>query len=211
MTTDSSRLPDRTPSPQERPNPAVAAVHAVERAASLDTLGNVVDALARVVAPSAVAPFLRGKGSGHALHPFLTDLPIGFWTSASVLDVVGGRSARGPARKLVGLGLLSVLPTAATGLAEWRQLGRPESRVATLHAGLNIVAAAGYGLSYALRRRERHGAGALAAFGAMGVATVSGYLGGHLTTARKVGSRDSAYDTDGVGPVLRRDATASLS
>jgi hypothetical protein len=38
----------------------------------------------------------------------------------------------------------------------------------------------------------------------MGVATASAFLGGHLATARKVGTRDAAFDRDGVGPTLTR-------
>ena len=34
---------------------------------------------------------LSGTWLGHPLHPLLTDLPIGFWTSAFTLDLVGGR------------------------------------------------------------------------------------------------------------------------
>ena len=36
----------------------------------------------------------------------------------------------------------------------------------------------------------------------MTVATASAYLGGHLATARKVGTRDAAFDRDGVGPAV---------
>ena len=35
---------------------------------------------------------LRGMWLGHALHPVLTDLTVGFWTSTNVLDLVGGDS-----------------------------------------------------------------------------------------------------------------------
>src|SRR5262245_32470025 len=55
-----------------------------------------------------VRPWLSGDWLGHALHPLLTDVTIGCWTSAFVLDVVGGRAARRNARMLIGLGLLSV-------------------------------------------------------------------------------------------------------
>src|SRR5476649_213166 len=32
--------------------------------------------------------FLHGKWLGHALHPVLTDIPIGAWTTALALDAV---------------------------------------------------------------------------------------------------------------------------
>ena len=34
---------------------------------------------------------LSGTWLGHALHPLLTDLPIGTWTSAVLLDWLGGQ------------------------------------------------------------------------------------------------------------------------
>ncbi len=34
---------------------------------------------------------LRGDWLGHAVHPVLTDVVLGTWTSATILDLVGGR------------------------------------------------------------------------------------------------------------------------
>src|SRR3954466_8335816 len=59
---------------------------------------------------------LSGTPLGHALHPFLTDLPIGTWTSSLVLDLFGGRDARPASRRLIAAGVLASLPTAASGL-----------------------------------------------------------------------------------------------
>ena len=36
------------------------------------------------------AAVLRGEWLGHAIHPLLTDLVLGSWTSATILDLVGG-------------------------------------------------------------------------------------------------------------------------
>src|SRR4051794_22832493 len=79
-----------------------------------DELRSRVDALAGRLAPLAadltrsdsVKNALSGVWLGHRLHPLLTDLPIGAWTSAGVLDVVGGRSSRPAADRLVTLGIL---------------------------------------------------------------------------------------------------------
>src|SRR5688500_15069594 len=35
----------------------------------------------------------RGSWLGHPVHPALTDLPIGFWTSAMAVDFLGGPGA----------------------------------------------------------------------------------------------------------------------
>ena len=70
-------------------------------------------------------PCAPGHGwLGHPLHPLLTDLPIGFWTSAFVLDLVGGPGSRDASRQLVAWGVVSAVPTAAAGLADWPGLDR---------------------------------------------------------------------------------------
>jgi len=43
---------------------------------------------------------------GRSLHPVLSDLPLGCWSTATVLDLLGGGRYAGAARQLVGLGLL---------------------------------------------------------------------------------------------------------
>ena len=133
---------------------------------------------------------LSGKWLGHSLHPLLTDFPLGCWASASLLDLLGLGRHRDAARRLVGLGLLSSLPTAAAGLSDWSRLATPDRRVGLVHAQLNTLVLALYGASYVQRRRHRGGRGiALAILGGL-AATASGYLGGHLTTTRAV-TRDN--------------------
>jgi uncharacterized membrane protein len=145
---------------------------------------------------------LRSGLIGHALHPLLTDLPLGCWTAATALDLRGRPEDRGASRWLVGAGLAAVGPTALTGLAEWARTGREAQRVGALHGALNVVAATLYLTSYLARSRRRHTLGVVTALAGAAVTGALGYLGGHLTTARKVGSRDPAYGLDGVGPTL---------
>ncbi|TWP36879.1 (2Fe-2S)-binding protein [Leekyejoonella antrihumi] len=176
----------------------------VERAAALDKIAPL---LRRVTAPFARPPLdriLLGETIGHAVHPLLTDLPIGFWTSAVTLDLCGGPSARPAATRLLGLGLLTAGPTAWTGWAEWHQLARPESRVGTAHALLNGAAVALFAGSWIARHRGLHQTGVAYGMAGSCAASAAGYLGGHLTGARKVGSRDAAYEQDGVGPLVAR-------
>jgi nitrite reductase/ring-hydroxylating ferredoxin subunit/uncharacterized membrane protein len=130
---------------------------------------------------------LHGVWLGHPLHPLLTDLPIGFWTSAFVLDLFGGRGARRSAQHLVGAGVATALPTAAAGLADWTELDPPERRSGAVHAAANLLATALYALSWVARRRGRLVGGlAFAAAGAT-AATVGGFLGGHLSFRRAAG------------------------
>ncbi|CAL8969055.1 hypothetical protein CELL_00413 [Cellulomonas sp. T2.31MG-18] len=150
-----------------------------------ERLDGVVDQLApvarAVVGSDTRASVLRGDPIGHKLHPLLTDVPLGLWMSATVLDLVGGPSARPAARRLIGLGLLATGPTIAAGLADWENSGDRTRRVGVVHAGLNGVAAALYGLSWMARRRGNHGLGVVAALAAGGAASASGYLGGHMS------------------------------
>ena len=103
-----------------------------------------LDGVARLLQPVAAAA--RGRGTwrslvtgevvGHAAHPFLTDLPIGFVISATLLDLVGGPGAETAARRLVGAGLVSAPAAALTGLAEYASLTERPRRVAAVHAAL---------------------------------------------------------------------------
>jgi hypothetical protein len=141
---------------------------------------------------------LRGEWLGHALHPVLTDVVLGTWTSASVLDLVGGPGSSASAQRLVGTGLLAFGPTAWAGWAEWSVAGSRDKRVGLVHAVTNGVAVGVYTASWLARRRGRHGTGAGLALAGAAVSGVGAYLGGHLAGARKVGSRHPAYED---GPV----------
>jgi hypothetical protein len=140
------------------------------------------------------ASVLRGDWLGHAVHPLLTDLVIGTWTSASVLDLFGGPDSSTSAQRLIGTGLLAVGPTAWTGWAEWSAADSRDKRVGLVHAATNGLAIGVYTASWMARKRGRHGAGVRLALTGAAVSGVGAYLGGHLAAARKVGSHHSAYD-----------------
>lgn len=167
----------------------VAATLRLEDNASLDRLRRIYGVAAGPVDRTAGGDLLRAGLIGHALHPLLTDVPLGCWTAASVLDVRGRREDRGASRWWVGAGLAAVVPTVLTGLAEWARAEPRAQRVGAVHGILNGLATSLYLGSFVLRPR-RHAAGVALALAGATVAGVSGYLGGHLTTARKVGSRD---------------------
>lgn len=141
------------------------------------------------------AAVLRGDWLGHAVHPPLTDLVIGTWTSATMLDLIGGRDCAPAAQRLIAAGLLAVGPTAWTGWAEWLTAEQRDRRVGLVHAVTNGVAIGMYAASWRARRRGRHGSGVRLALAGAAVSGVGAYLGGHLASVRKVGSHDPAYDT----------------
>jgi hypothetical protein len=164
-------------------------VRAIERQSSLDAAGRVLDPLARwLTATPARRDVLTGAWLGHAAHPFMTDIPIGSWTSASILDVLGGEDARPSAQLLTAIGTLSAAPTIATGLAEWSSTTGAARRVGVVHAASNAVAVGLYAGSWSARRKGRHRRGAVLSVAGMTVATVGGYLGGHMISVLKVSS-----------------------
>jgi uncharacterized membrane protein len=175
-------------------SPLVDATRRLEAASALDPLVGAVRPLAdALVADPGRRALLRGAWLGHALHPLLTDAPIGMWVSALSLDLVGGTQSRPAAQRLVGLGVLAAVPTALTGWAEWSGIGEREQRVGVVHAVSNVVALGLFASSWRARRRGRHLRGR--AVGLLGASAlgVGGYLGGHLVSARKVSSHDPAF------------------
>ena len=55
---------------------------------------------------------------GHSVHPMLTDVTLGCWPSASILDRAGGSGARSSANLPVGVALIASGPTAVPGTGE---------------------------------------------------------------------------------------------
>jgi nitrite reductase/ring-hydroxylating ferredoxin subunit/uncharacterized membrane protein len=127
----------------------------------------------------------------------LVNVPLGAWTSASILDLLPGRRNTDVARRLVALGLLASVPTALAGASDWRDTSGPERRVGLLHA---VGAWTSIGLYAASWRQRGKGASgrlkgkALALAGAATL-TATGYLGGHLTYAYGIGVDTNAFDT----------------
>jgi nitrite reductase/ring-hydroxylating ferredoxin subunit/uncharacterized membrane protein len=141
---------------------------------------------------------LSGTPLGHALHPLLTDLPIGTWTSAALLDLVGGRAARPASRRLIAAGLLAAVPTAASGLNDWADTTPADDgvrRIGAVHAVANVAALGLHAASLAARRRGRHRYGVTLGFAGMGALTVGGHLGGHLSYAKAVGVDQTAFES----------------
>jgi uncharacterized membrane protein len=179
----------------ERSMQALAEVEGLD--AAVHVLRDVADRV-----PEELRPVLEGEWLGHPLHPALTDLPIGFWTTSWVLDILGGRRSARTATVLVGLGIASAVPTVAAGLADWRHLSPERQRVGVVHAASNAVATACYVASFAARLRGRRARGIAWGMAGAGAATVGGYLGGHL-----VFGDDSAPAEPGSPGVVGEDPT----
>ncbi|MEE6272814.1 DUF2231 domain-containing protein [Georgenia wangjunii] len=170
----------------------VRAALALEHNDALDPAVKALEPVAEaLVASEPARRALHGRVLGHALHPLLTDLPIGAWTSATILDLTG--SSREAASRLVGVGLLAAVPTAVTGWAEWATTEGGAKRVGVAHAAANSVALGLYTGSWLARRRGHHGLGVAIGLAAGVVVGAGGFLGSHLSLARKVSTHNAAF------------------
>ncbi|MGW4566085.1 Rieske 2Fe-2S domain-containing protein [Streptomyces sp. NPDC004561] len=149
--------------------------------------------VARATQRAGVKNTLSGTWLGHPLHPVLTDLPIGAWAMASVLDLTMGNSGARSARRLVGVGLVAALPTAAAGASDWSDTYGRTRRVGLVHALGNVTATALQAASWAARRRGQHRAGMALSGVGLGITTCSAYLGGYLSFVRGVGVNRTAF------------------
>jgi len=176
--------------------------HLAERVGALAALDQPAEAVAKwargAIPKGPVKDALSGVALGHAGHPLMTDVPIGAWTSAALLDVVGGPESRTAVRRLIGAGILASLPTAASGLNDWADT-TPASdevrRVGAVHALANVTALGLFTASLAARRAGNHGRGVALGMVAMGALGVGGHLGGHLAFAQAVGVDVTAFES----------------
>lgn len=185
-------------SPENLPSAARAAV-GLENDERLDPAVAKAAQLTHSLRDSATGSALRGEWMGHALHPALTDLPIGLFTSTAALDLLGGKASQPAAQKLVGMGLLSAVPTALTGWAEWSRADHRAQRVGIAHAALNVASLGLFAGSWMARRAAHHRLGAALSLAGSGMTVAAAYLGGHLVTVRDVASRHPAFASDEAG------------
>ena len=135
-----------------------------------------------------------GRWLGHPLHPALSDLPIGLWTGALMLDFIDRGKDKGPgperaidaAGVFSAVGILAAGATAATGIADWSVSDDRDRRVGLFHGVLNTAALGLQGGSLVARlagyRRTARGLGAAS----LAVTGAAAYLGGHLVFAEAV-------------------------
>jgi len=138
----------------------------------------------RLIPEGAPKDAVSGKWLGHAVHPLLTDIPIGTWTSSVLLDFVGGSGSRTAADRLILAGVLATGGVVATGWSDWADAEERDAAVrrsGLVHAGANAIATALMIGSYRARRRGARGRGKLLSLAGSGLLGVGGWLGGHLS------------------------------
>jgi len=139
----------------------------------------------RAVSAPPVHDLLDGVWLGAPLHPPLTDVPIGAWTTALLLDtgsvLSGDRDLGVAADRALAVGTLAAVPTAVTGLNDLRDLTGQSRRIAMVHAVANVVGLSLTTASLVYRHTGRRGlARGLSGLG-YATSSVAAHLGGELS------------------------------
>lgn len=135
-----------------------------------------------------VKDLLNGVWLGHPLHPVITDVPIGAWTMAQLLDLIS--AARGNDKGLdtasdiaLGAGIVAALGAAVTGITDWSDVGGRHRRMGLLHGLINVAGLTMSATSLALRLggngRNRGTARVLSVAGYL-TSSLAAYIAGEL-------------------------------
>lgn len=176
------------------------AVHQLtKRIEDMEPLDRFADLAQRVISriipqESARKDLLSGTWLGRPLHPVLTDVVIGTWTSASALDVLGGKRTKQAADQLVSIGTLAAFPTIAAGLSDWAELWGAQQRVGSVHALGNATALSLQIFSIKARRSGKRKKAFLLSLASMVIAGASANLGGYLSFVKGVGVNQTAFE-----------------
>jgi len=173
-------------------------VKQIEGAAVLDEPAKTVGSTVRdLLSSQPLKDGLSGTWLGHAVHPMLTDVVIGSFVSATMIDLLGGDQTGHAQRRLIGLGIAAYGPTALTGINDWADSEATDDavrRTGLVHAATNLTALSLYALSLRARRRGARRTGTLFGVLGAGVLMTGGYLGGHLSLTKGVGPDQTVFD-----------------
>ena len=134
---------------------------------------------------------LHGVWLGHPLHPVLTDIAIGAWTTACVFDLIDdfgfSKNLRTGADGSILLGITGAAAAAAAGLTDWKEIDQGARRTGLLHGLLNSVALGLFVTSSILRAQRDRSRAKLFSYAGFGVMIGSAWLGGHLSFSNQIG------------------------
>ncbi len=201
-----------------RGNETITALRLVRRIAArvafLDPVSDQLQGAVRAL-PRRLRDVLDGVWLGAPLHPALTDVPLGSWSAATLLDAAGlvadDEGPQGAADAALAVGVLAALPAALTGLNDWSHLRGDSKRIGTLHALLNSTSLTLNIASKVFRRRGARGRAQALSTLAYGGALVSAHLGGLLSFGLGVRVNRTAFEaptrewTDVLGESELRD------
>ena len=139
---------------------------------------------------------LHGGWLGHPLHPVLTDIPVGAWTTVAVLDATArpgdGDGYDRAAETAIAVGLAGAVGSAITGLTDWSDTDGGSRRLGLVHGVVNLTATGFYVASLLARRRGQQTTGRQ--YSAVGYALLmaGSYLGGSLVFKNQIGVNRAA-------------------
>lgn len=147
-----------------------------------------------------VKNFLHGTWLGHPLHTVLTDIPIGAWSTAAVLDtfeLAGVKNFKAGADASISIGLVGAVGSAVTGLTDWTGTSQKKRKIGLMHGLLNLSATALYFTSMVMRKRKSGRKSAIAfSMAGYGISMLAAYLGGHLVFGEQMGVDHTATSED---------------
>jgi nitrite reductase/ring-hydroxylating ferredoxin subunit/uncharacterized membrane protein len=119
------------------------------------------------------------------LHPVMTDVPIGAWTTALVFDgldlATGKKPLRHAADASLLFGTLGAFGAAATGLSDWRYLSGGSRRMGVAHGLLNAIGLVLSIVSLVQRATGRRNAARLTFLTGYSISGMAAHLGGELS------------------------------
>jgi nitrite reductase/ring-hydroxylating ferredoxin subunit/uncharacterized membrane protein len=136
------------------------------------------------------------------LHPVLTDVPIGAWTTALVFDgldlATGKKPLQHAADASLLFGTLGAFGAAATGLSDWRYLSGGSRKMGVAHGILNSIGLLLSIVSLIQRATGRRNAARLTFLTGYSISGMAAHLGGELSY--HYGLRVDRNVFEGTGP-----------
>jgi nitrite reductase/ring-hydroxylating ferredoxin subunit/uncharacterized membrane protein len=180
------------------PNPKIAQalIDAIDSAPLLEEAGETVGGAIVSVAnisplTRSAADFLHGTWLGHPLHAVLTDLTVGAWTTSALLDiaslVIDSEEVEQAADIVTGIGTVSAIGTAVTGLNDYSRIKSDAVKPGMLHGLLNMAAFTSYIVSMAARKSGSRKVGLAASMTGLGIIMLAAWIGGDMVYRHKVG------------------------
>jgi uncharacterized membrane protein len=156
----------------------------------------------------------RMKLFGHPVHPMLIVFPLGLLATAGVFDIISLGTGNGFWSQLafwmIAAGILGGILAAPFGAIDWLAIpsNTRASRIGFVHGVGNVIVLVLFAVSWWLRRGTPEVPAVLAlcfSFVGLGVALVTGWLGGELVDRLGVGV-DEGANVDAPSSLRRRRA-----
>lgn len=144
---------------------------------------------------SVVSAISAESWLGHPAHPVVVVVPSGFWVTSAVYDLRSMDGSDPEAERIADatlkLGLISAVPAALTGIAQFLRTDGIARRVAAVHWALNLGALSLYSASWVARSHGRRSGGRKLSAAAITLVGPGAYLGGELAYHYGVGQVSS--------------------